>query len=192
MGYLERSKGYKFYDPSRRSFFETGNAKFIEDSGSTQVKEVTFQEEYVNAPTTTTIEAIGDNQVPIPIIVPSVVVNYDIPVQLQIQLEAPPTRFEEPHQEIVEESQQPQPEVPIRRSTRERRKAISDDYVVFLQEHEFDTGLEDDPTSVNQAKQCTNSEKWIAAMQEEMKSMKDNDVWDLVELPKGIKPIGCK
>ena len=73
----------------------------------------------------------------------------------------------------MEEPQQPQPEVPLRRSTRERRKAISDDYVVFLQEHEFDTGLEDDPTSVNQAKQCTNSEKWIAAMQEEMKSMKE-------------------
>ena len=190
--YPERSKGYKFYDPSSRSFFETGNAKFIEDSGSTQVKEVIFEEEYVNAPTTTTIEAIGDNQVHIPIIVPSVVVNDDIPVQLPIQLEAPPTRFEEPHQEIVEEPQRPQPEVSLRRSTRERRKAISDDYTVFLQEHEFDTGLEDDPTSVNQAKQCTNSEKWITAMQEEMKSMKDNGVWDLVELPKGIKPIGCK
>ena len=63
---------------------------------------------------------------------PSVVVNDDIPVQLPIQLEAPPTRFEEPHQEIVEEPQQPQPEVPLKRSTRERRKAISDGYVVFL------------------------------------------------------------
>ncbi|WJZ90859.1 hypothetical protein VitviT2T_009976 [Vitis vinifera] len=29
-------------------------------------------------------------------------------------------------------------------------------------------------------------------MKEELKSMKDNDVWDLVELPKGIKTIGCK
>ena len=46
VGYPERSKGYKFYDPSSRSFFETGNAKFIEDSGSTQVKEIIF-EEYV-------------------------------------------------------------------------------------------------------------------------------------------------
>ena len=61
VGYPERSKGYKFYDPSSRSFFETGNAKFIEDSGSTQVKEVIFEEEYVNDPTTTTFEAIGDN-----------------------------------------------------------------------------------------------------------------------------------
>ena len=55
VGYPERSKGYKFYDPSSRSFFETGNAKFIEDSGSTQVKEVIFEEEYVNAPTTTMV-----------------------------------------------------------------------------------------------------------------------------------------
>ncbi|RVW67425.1 Retrovirus-related Pol polyprotein from transposon TNT 1-94 [Vitis vinifera] len=31
VGYSERSRGFKFYDPSSRSFFETGNAKFIED-----------------------------------------------------------------------------------------------------------------------------------------------------------------
>nr|CAN81384.1 hypothetical protein VITISV_000819 [Vitis vinifera] len=29
-------------------------------------------------------------------------------------------------------------------------------------------------------------------MKDEMKSMKDNGVWDLVELPKDVKPIGCK
>ena len=29
-------------------------------------------------------------------------------------------------------------------------------------------------------------------MKDEMKSMEDNDVWDIVELPKGSKPISCK
>ena len=29
-------------------------------------------------------------------------------------------------------------------------------------------------------------------MNEEIKSIKDNGVWDLVPLPKGVKPIGCK
>ena len=29
-------------------------------------------------------------------------------------------------------------------------------------------------------------------MNEEIKSMKDNDVWDLVPLLEGVKPIGCK
>ena len=31
VGYSERSMGFKFYDPSSRSFFETGNARFLED-----------------------------------------------------------------------------------------------------------------------------------------------------------------
>ena len=46
--------------------------------------------------------------------------------------------------------------------------------------------------SFSQVKQCANSGKWIKAMYEEMKSMNDNGVWDLVELPKGVKSIGCK
>ena len=29
-------------------------------------------------------------------------------------------------------------------------------------------------------------------MKDGMKSIEDNGVWDLVELPKGVKPIGCK
>jgi hypothetical protein len=29
-------------------------------------------------------------------------------------------------------------------------------------------------------------------MEDEMKSMSSNDVWDLEEIPKGTKTIGCK
>ena len=36
VGYSKRSRGFKFYDPSTRSFFETGNTKFIEDVESTK------------------------------------------------------------------------------------------------------------------------------------------------------------
>ena len=52
--------------------------------------------------------------------------------------------------------------------------------------------LEDDPMSFSKAKQSVNSQKWIEAMKDEMKSMKYNDVWDLVKLLEGAKPIGCK
>ncbi|RVW43322.1 Retrovirus-related Pol polyprotein from transposon TNT 1-94 [Vitis vinifera] len=37
---------------------------------------------------------------------------------------------------------------------------------------------------------CKESELWYNAMQDEMSSMKCNDVWDLVELPNGAKAIG--
>ena len=31
IGYSERSRGYKFYDPNIKSIFETGNVTFFED-----------------------------------------------------------------------------------------------------------------------------------------------------------------
>ncbi|RDX65989.1 hypothetical protein CR513_55292, partial [Mucuna pruriens] len=75
----------------------------------------------------------------------------------------------------------------------EWRHAILDEHIAFLQEHEDDIDLtEDDPINFCQAMQSSKSKKWIDAMKDEMKSMKDNDVWCLVELFKGVIPIGCK
>ena len=51
--YSERSRGFKFYDPLTRFFFETGIAKFIEDvelSGREPLRNVVFEEESVNIP----------------------------------------------------------------------------------------------------------------------------------------------
>ena len=39
---------------------------------------------------------------------------------------------------------------------------------------------------------CRQSTLWYDAMKDEMNSMAQNKVWDLVELPDGYKPIGCK
>ena len=70
---------------------------------------------------------------------------------------------------------------------------IPDEYFMYLMEQEDSVGIaEDDPNNLHEALQSSNSLNWINAMKDEMKSMKDNDVWDLVELPKGVKPIGCK
>ena len=50
----ERSRGFKFYDSSSNSFFETSNAKFIKDveyGGNTGLNSFVFEEEYVIIPT---------------------------------------------------------------------------------------------------------------------------------------------
>ncbi|KAG8501211.1 hypothetical protein CXB51_003325 [Gossypium anomalum] len=52
--------------------------------------------------------------------------------------------------------------------------------------------MEDDPINFHQAMKSSNSQKWIDAMKDEYKSMQDNKVWELVPLPEGAKPIGCK
>ncbi|RDY02214.1 hypothetical protein CR513_14360, partial [Mucuna pruriens] len=65
-----------------------------------------------------------------------------------------------------EQPQQPQ-EVSLRRFIREGRHAISNDYIIFLQEHEDDIGLtEDDPINFYQAMQSSNYQKWIDAMKD--------------------------
>ncbi|KAL0449029.1 UNVERIFIED_CONTAM: putative transposon Ty5-1 protein [Sesamum latifolium] len=36
------------------------------------------------------------------------------------------------------------------------------------------------------------SDKWLEAMKSEMDSMGSNQIWTLVDPPKGVKPVGCK
>jgi hypothetical protein len=39
---------------------------------------------------------------------------------------------------------------------------------------------------------CENYAKWVEAMEEELKSMTSNDVWDLVDILDGVKPVDYK
>ncbi|RVW44256.1 Retrovirus-related Pol polyprotein from transposon TNT 1-94 [Vitis vinifera] len=89
-------------------------------------------------------------------------------------------------------SGKPPQSAPLRRSQRERRPAITDDYVVYLQESDFDIRIRKDPVSFSQAMENGDSSKWMEAMNEELKSMAHNGVWDLIELPNSCKPVDCK
>ncbi|RVW61172.1 hypothetical protein CK203_020615 [Vitis vinifera] len=119
----ERSGGFKFYDPAIRSIFETRTATFFEDvefGGRNQARNIVFEEEEGS-----TI-AFDNVQVSLPII--------DQEVNLDPQ---PIDNIVQPliaNEDIApeEQTQQPQENMPLRRSTRERRNAISDDYIVYL------------------------------------------------------------
>jgi len=56
----------------------------------------------------------------------------------------------------------------------------------------FNLGIDEDPVSFSQAIESANSTKWADVMKDELKSIEQNEVWDLVELPKGCKRVGCK
>jgi len=64
--------------------------------------------------------------------------------------------------------------------------------VVYLQESENDLSIDNEPVSFSEAINDDNSDKWLDAMKDELKSMTQNCVWDLVELPEGCKRVGCK
>ena len=50
--------------------------------------------------------------------------------------------------------------------------------------------MEGDPTSFEEALGSAHSSKWLEAMQDEMRSMSTNDVWDLEKISKGTKIVG--
>jgi hypothetical protein len=50
----------------------------------------------------------------------------------------------------------------------------------------------EDPTSYQEAMTEVDSCLWQKAMKSEMESMYSNKVWDLVDLPPNVRPIGCK
>nr|BBF90152.1 polyprotein -like [Oryza rufipogon]BBF90155.1 polyprotein -like [Oryza rufipogon] len=216
IGYPERSKGYRFYCPnSYTKFVETRHAVFLEDEmirGSSVVREIDLEERRVSVPAPSTQEpffslpadvvpAMPVIEVPAPVVTPPVAtMNESEEPVIQDSTEMVATPEEELQQPqidnvpVQETHQEPQvqdvPNVQApRRSERVRRSAIRDDYKVYNIE---ESHMEDDPTSYEEAMRSARSSEWLEAMKDEMESMKLNDVWDLEEIPKGAKTVGCK
>jgi hypothetical protein len=78
---------------------------------------------------------------------------------------------------------------PPRRSQRARRSVISDYYEVYVSK---EIQMEGDPTSFEEAMRSAHSSKWLEAMEDEMRSTSTNKVWDIEEIHKGGKIVGCK
>ncbi|KAL0430538.1 UNVERIFIED_CONTAM: Retrovirus-related Pol polyprotein from transposon TNT 1-94 [Sesamum radiatum] len=77
--------------------------------------------------------------------------------------------------------------VPIlRRSTRESRVPERYGFVGLISQ------LDNDPKTYGEEMSDINSDKWLEAMKFEMDSMGSNQVWTLIYLQKGVKPIECK
>ena len=158
---------------------ETGNAIFLENgeiSGSNEPRKVDVEEIRVDIPTLF---------LPQEIIVPQPVQHVEENEQHNRDGSLPPENIS------IENVVEPPQPAPLRRSQRERRPTITDDYVVYLQESNFDIGIRKDPVSFSQAMESDDSSKWMEAMNEELKSMAHNGVWDLIELPNSCKPVGC-
>ena len=100
----------------------------------------------------------------------------------------PRGRIDEGEQQQPQTEDVPNVEAP-RRSQRVRKSAIPADYEVYNTE-EFQ--MEDDPTSFEEAMRSDHSSKWLEAIEDEMKSMNANRVWDLEIIPKRANTVGCK
>ena len=141
IGYPEKSKGYVFYCPNHSMrIVETGNARFIENSqnsGSGEQRKVDIKEVQVEA---------SSPVVAPPIVVPIVSIQ---PIDTMEHNNQEPTPLNESivNELVIIQGQSSVPQEPLRRSIRERRSAISNNYVVYAIENECDLSLDKDPNT---------------------------------------------
>ena len=62
-------------------------------------------------------------------------------------------------------------EIPLRRSQQVHKTVISNNYIIYLQEHEFDVSKGIDPITFSQVVSSTNSLEWMNAIKDELASM---------------------
>ena len=130
---------------------------------------------------------VQDTIVPAPVVIlPVATMNDDEEPVLQDPVEPIATHEREQQQPQTEDV--PNVKAP-RRSQRVRKSAISADYEVYNTE-EFQ--MEDDPTLFEEAMRSDHSSKWLEAIEDEIKFMNANKVWDLEIISKGAKTVGCK
>ncbi|KAK2448130.1 secreted RxLR effector protein [Trifolium repens] len=112
------------------------------------------------------------------------------------EIQEPPTigqsmeEHEREPQDVVEE-QPAQVEQIQRRSNRIRHEPERYGYLITEQGDVLLMG-QDEPVTYQEAITGPESEKWLEAMKSEIDSMYTNQVWNLVEPPVGVRPIGCK
>lgn len=186
IGYPDHSKGYRFYCPSHVTrIVETRHAEFLEDHNNSGSSENPFDDlrEVQDAggrdssltltPITPLVHASPQITAPIP-----TTTDTHVPENQDTSNEQPQNNAE--------------PVIQPRRSSRPKKPTNFDAYETFLAEIELDGGKFIDPTSYKEAMNSDQSSEWNKAMIDELESMKKNDVWDLVDLPNGVKPVGCK
>ncbi|GJX72987.1 putative RNA-directed DNA polymerase [Tanacetum coccineum] len=111
----------------------------------------------------------------------------------EIQSEdAQPSENTSLHQHEVEpDTIDPQTDViPVRRSARISQAPERYGFYIDAEEHEL--GDHGEPPNYRAALSDPESKKWLEAMNAEMQSMKDNQVWNLVDLPPNCKTVGSK
>nr|GEX74496.1 glutamate receptor 2.8-like [Tanacetum cinerariifolium] len=80
--------------------------------------------------------------------------------------------------------------IPICRSTRAQH--APDRMCLYIDDEEHELGDLNEPDNYKAALLDPESDKWLDAMNVELQSMKDNEVWDLVNLPPNGKTAGSK
>ena len=93
--------------------------------------------------------------------------------------------------EVVPDTSVPNP-VQTLEDRRSGRTVRQPDRLIYLGETDEVIQEEQDPNTYKEAQADIDVSHWQTAMKAEMESMYSNQVWELVDPPINVKPIGCK
>ena len=176
MGYGREEFGYRLWDPIARKIVRSRDVIFLEEETSEDVER--GEKEKIPAASPINLEPIS----------PSKTHENDeevVPHEPQGTLDQGEQEDEHLEQEEQVEEEQSQPQ--LRRSTRDRKTSTRyspNEYVMLS-----DGG---EPECYQEAMSHEDKGEWNKAMQEEMKSLKENHTYDLVKLPKGKRSLKNK
>ncbi|WVZ01025.1 hypothetical protein V8G54_027094 [Vigna mungo] len=176
LGFPRDEFGFRLWDPANRKIVRSRDVVFFENHTIQDIKKV-------GKPT---LKLISDQS---PIVMNNLggetrqaETNQELQLD-EIAEEANQPNLTEVDQLIEDTPQEPQ----LRRSTRQKqssRRYLSDEYVNFTDEGE--------PQSFVEAMEMKDKEKWLQAMEEKMQSLKENQTYDLAELPKERRALQNK
>ncbi|GKA15265.1 retrotransposon protein, putative, ty1-copia subclass [Tanacetum coccineum] len=157
VGYPKEKMGHYFYYPLENKIFVARNAEFFKNS--LMVQEASRSHGL--------LESSGS----------------DGGLELIQEEDTQPSKnTSKVHNEVAPIEVEPQNvEVPIRRS--ERIPQAPDRYGFYVDVEEYELGDLNEPPNYKAALSDPEFDKWLEAMNTEMQSMKDNQVWVLVDLP---------
>jgi hypothetical protein len=165
VGYPKETRGGYFYDPKENKVFVSKNAIFLEEDHIRDHKPRSkiVLDELSNKATNTSTTVVEEASMSTRVVEPST-------------------------------SSLPHPHLDMREPRHSGRVVNQPDRYLGLTEAPAvitNDGIED-PLFFKKAMSDVDKDEWIKAMNLEMESMYFNSVWELVDKPDGVKPMGCK
>lgn len=180
VGYCENTKGYRLYDPVRKQMVISRDVIFIE---KTEIVKNITQEEPVSVSPIASITLSSNNDSP---------QNISHDNTLTLTSESNDTSFDScngaddstycPNTSDEDSNDDFQRNITLR--SHQRNNMQGNNFMCAQ--------ISDDPLTEKEALSGTNAKEWKEAMDEEYKSLLENDTWELTTLPANKRPIPCK
>ncbi|CAH9088439.1 unnamed protein product [Cuscuta epithymum] len=196
VGYGDEEYGFRLYDPEKQKVVRSRDVVFFEHEKGAELLGVryhTYSDSFVDTtdvssvPTSVSVEQPSYDDLDTPHdgvedMQPDDDDDGDVP-----PFDDAPNDAQANNEEVHEQGEQntpPDDDVLIRRSTRDRKpstKYPSTDYILVTDEGE--------PESFQEVLTSEEKDLWLEAMKEEMDSLKKNNTYELVNLPRGKKVL---